>query len=338
MFLGVCALISFSFVWSIYSKPTALVFAPPRRLSAPVYSINKFCKLDSMEFVRRMAYDNARFMMSVHDPVSDHVISKRILDSGRYASVDEVQNICAHSGGYYRIHCGGGRLFVEVGSAVGMVSLYAASRGMRVHAFDPIQPNVDRLRESRCLNGEARCENCADPSQWGPFAPDKFAIQWSLVDSEPGPERTVSSGPQNLAETVGGGGAYHAMVNVTSIDAEIGAEIEILLLTCQGFEYNALLGASDLLKYGKIKSIIWRRHPSVGSLLPVNVLGARRTLSRQDANAAKITELLLEHGFSFYNIESKTSAPTRIPPSELAEYVLRPLHNGDHPNIFSALL
>jgi len=208
---------------------------------------------------------------------------------------------------------------------------------MKVHAFDPIRPNVDRLMESRCLNGETRCQNCADPSQWGPFAPDKFAIQWSLVDSKPGPVRAVSSRPQNLAATAGGGGTYHAIVNVTSIGTEIRADIEVLLLTCQGFEYNALLGARDLLKHRKIKSIIWRRHPSADGMLPVNVLGAKRMLSRQDANTAKITELLLEYGYSFYNIESKTSAPTRIPPSELVDYVLKPLYNGDHPNIFSAI-
>jgi len=304
-------------------------------VSAQEVAVENTC--NSNQFVRQMAYDDAKFFMSLHDPVSDHVISKGILDSGRYASVDELINICSHSGGTYRVNCGDDRLFVEVGSAVGMVSLYAVSRGMRVHAFDPVLPNIDRLTESRCLNGEAHCHGCADPSQWGPFAPGRFAIQWSLVDSARGPSRAVSSRPQNLAATAGGGGTYNAIVNVTSIGAEIGSEIEILLLTCQGFEYNALLGAIDLLKTRKIKSIIWRRHPSAGRLSPVNVLGSRRTLSEQDANTAKITELLLGYGYSFYNIESKTRAPIKIPPLELADYVLMPLYNGAHPNIFSVL-
>jgi hypothetical protein len=345
MFWMLCSMILFVFVSVVYSQIRPSVVAPkannvvysqirPSVVANTPVTPRDFCKAN--HFVRQMAYDNAKFFMSLHDPTLDHVISKGILESGRYASVDELLNICAHSG-TYRINCGDDRLFVEVGSAIGMVSLYAASQGMRVHAFDPIGLNVDRLTESRCLNGEAHCHGCANPLQWGPFAPKRFAIQWSLVDSARGPMRAVNSRPQNLAATAGGGGTYHAIVNVTSIGAEIGSEIEILLLTCQGFEYNALLGANDLLKNRKIKSIIWRRHPSAGGLSSVNVLGAMRTLSEQDANTAKITELLLGYGYNFYNIESKTSVPVRIPPSELADYVLRPLYNGDHPNIFSAL-
>ena len=291
------------------------------------------CKLPSKKFVRQMAYNGGKFSISLHDPELGHVISKSVLASGHYASVDEIQNICAHG----VVQCGEGRLFVEVGSAVGMVSLYAASRGMRVRAFDPIGPNVDRVTESQCLNGEAHCHGCADSSKWGPFAPERFNVKWTFVDMKPSSPRTVASRRQNMAATAGGGGKYHAVVNVTSIGAEIDTDIEVLLLTCQGFEYRALLGADYLLRKRKIRSIIWRRHSSTSGVSSVNVFGKIRMLSEQDANAAKIAELLLVHGYIFYNIESKTSAPTWISPSELTNYVLSPLYDGAHPNILSVL-
>ncbi len=130
------------------------------------------------------------------------------------------------------------------------------------------------------------------------------------------------------------------MVSVTSLGADLspGTEIEVLLLTCQGFEYNALIGAKNLLKDKKVKSIIWRRHAPDGILSPVNVLGKMRMLSHQDSNTAKIAELLLGYGYEFYNIESKENRPKRIPLSELENYILRPLYNGDHPNILSVLI
>jgi hypothetical protein len=67
------------------------------------------------------------------------------------------------------------------------VAMYAAARGMRVHAVDPLDVNIQRMRESRCLNGRAQCvhadspkskkvsksDSCASPSTWGNFSYDK---------------------------------------------------------------------------------------------------------------------------------------------------------------------
>ena len=323
--------------------------------------ITSMCNLPTPHYLQELVYISGqqpiRYVMSLHDPVLDHVISKGILAHGAYPSISELHHICGHSeqaGTTYSIVCGEGRVFVEVGSAVGMVSLYAAARGMRVHAMDPIKPNVDRLSESRCLNGVAHCRNhslggdsgdrnCSDSALWGPFAPNKLSTTWSFVSSSPGPPRWIESKPQNLAATAGGGGEYRSMVDVTSLDASLspGTEIEILLLTCQGFEYEALLGADILLRSRKIKSIIWRRHPSDGETQPVQVLGQMRHLSASDTNTAKIVELLIECGYDFYNIQNSRfdtgNSPVWIERSQLVDYVLSPLYNGDHPNIFSVL-
>ena len=105
----------------------------------------------------RMRYTSSdgaayEFDIALHEPESDQVISKGIKQGlfgpkGTYPSVDEFHSICEHTGA----QCENGKVLVEVGSAVGMVSLYAATRGMRVYAFDPLPPNVERLRESLSL-------------------------------------------------------------------------------------------------------------------------------------------------------------------------------------------
>ena len=135
------------------------------------------------------------FDIALHEPESDQVISKGIKQGlfgpkGTYPSVDEFHSICEHTGA----QCENGKVLVEVGSAVGMVSLYAATRGMRVYAFDPLPPNVERLRESRRMNSLYN-----------------LTIIWGLVGSTSDPAgRWVESEPGNLAATMRGGGRVEA--------------------------------------------------------------------------------------------------------------------------------
>jgi FkbM family methyltransferase len=163
------------------------------------------------------------FYVSVHDPAEDTVISKRILESGpNYPSVDEIHAICEHSA-----DCSKDKIFVEVGSAVGMVSLYAASRGMRVFAFDVLSENVRRLNSSVCINSRLKL-----------MSGDQISVHHNFVGSDDA-ERTVESEPGNLAATMRGGGVYRETVKTLKIDDVIGNNtIELMLLTCQGFEYE----------------------------------------------------------------------------------------------------
>ena len=213
------------------------------------------------ENVVEMHYDsfessrNFSFRVSLHDPIVDQVVSKGIKEGlfgpkEKYPSIDEVHSICEHSTGSYSIECGSARVFVEVGSAIGMVSLYAASRGMRVYAFDPLIPNIERLNQSLCLNGKRHClqqpsvgiskSTCHQPSKWGSFSPLRFSVFWNLVGSTADDiGRLVESEPGNLAATMRGGGSVAAYVKMVTIDQSVPDEaIEILLLTCQGFEYD----------------------------------------------------------------------------------------------------
>lgn len=224
------------------------------------------CKIDeSSAPVVEMKYDSFdgalsyRFLVSLHDPEVDQVISKGILKGlfgpkDKYGSVEEIHSICEHSKGSYLLTCGSKHVFVEVGSAIGMVSLYAASRRMKTYAFDPLSPNIRRMHESQCLNGRKHClENfkgnstknttkdvCNKPSDhWGGFSPTSFSLFCNLVGSQTDHVgHVVESEPGNLAATMRGGGSFRNLVTTVTLDTMIPEEIELLLLTCQGFEYD----------------------------------------------------------------------------------------------------
>jgi len=169
------------------------------------------------------------FYVSLHDPSVDTIISKGILTRApkySYPSVDQIHAICEH---IYSINCSSDKIFVEAGSAIGMVSLYAASRGMRVFAVDVLLENVRRLNSSICVNNRIRA-----------ITEDRISILHNFASATGSEQRTIESEPGNLAATMRGGGMYRETVKTVTIDSIMGDNntIELLLLTCQGFEYE----------------------------------------------------------------------------------------------------
>ncbi len=262
------------------------------------------------------------FLVSLHPFSQDGVVSKGIGEGlfgpkYKYPSIDEMHSVCQTTA-----HCTTGRAFVEVGSALGMVSIYMASRGMTVYAYDPLLPNIERLLESRCLNGErwcARDNNCSGTLL------STFHVFWNAVGTSDGPRTVrIESEPNNLAATMRGGGSVKADVRVVTIDETVDEDIiEIILLTCQGSEYSALLGASNLLLSRKIHNIVWRVHPT------------------HVVSATKIAGLLQMHGYWFYRLEEARlfgGDPVAISSYEdLLEYIATAHSSGGHPNILATL-
>lgn len=101
-----------------------------------------------------------------------------------------MHSVCKHSGRssgakQYKIDCGQGKLFVEVGSSMGHVAMYAATRGMRVKAVEPLEVNLQRIRESMCVNGAASClkspkakslEACRSETAWENYSPQRVCL------------------------------------------------------------------------------------------------------------------------------------------------------------------
>ena len=268
-----------------------------------------------------LRYGMYSFWISLHDPDDDRVVSKEIKETLQYSSVQELHAVCTLP----HVRCNSGRQFVEVGSAVGMVSLYAASRGMRVVAFDPLPPNVRRVKESLCLN-------CRTFTQWDKcanFQSDRFSVYQNLVGAQSDAVgRSVQSEHHNLAATMRGGGSV-VVDNVTTvtIDQSVIGPIELLLLTCQGAEYEALLGASMHLAARKINNVIWRRHHAG---------------PEYDVKATQIVHLLWSSGFHFfYDLEGSRSEGSQprlfLSDKAVLEYVNRNRAPGEHPNILASM-
>ena len=267
------------------------------------------------------------FLVSLHSSIQDSVVSKGIREglfgpAHKYPSIDEMHAICQLSN---TASCNVGKVFVEVGAALGMVSIYMASRGMTVYAYDPLMPNIERLSESRCLNRERWCRsnNCNNSTQHF-FSPQTFHIFWNAVGSSESPSTMlIESEPNNLAATMRGGGSVKSNVHVATIDDTVnGNSIEVMLLTCQGAEFSALLGASNFLKSGKVRNIIWRVH------------------AMHSASAIRIAGLLEAHGYWFYKLEEARSSkgdPTAISYEETLKYIAIVCSDNRHANIWATL-
>ena len=290
------------------------------------------------ENVMEMKYYSGKrdlsFLLSLHPSEEDGVISKGIKEGlfsplHRYPSVDEMHAVCE----LFTDTCVDGKVFVEVGSAIGAVSVYMASRGMRVYAYDPILPNVQRLSESRCLNQYARLCNGSlrkEEEECMPFSPSNFRVFWNAVGSAAGGSVHVESEPNNLAATARGGGSFRAEVGVVTIDETVvlaaGDRIEMMLLTCQGNEYDALLGASGFLNSGRLRNIVWRRHA---------------TRPEHDETALKIMRLLGDHGFTFFfwlkaSRAAGVTPPVRMSYEEMLERVVKLSMQGVHSNVLAS--
>jgi len=161
------------------------------------------------------------YQLSLHDTTQDLVVSKLLLESnGTYGTVSEVHAVCeGGQDGGYGIDCEKGKTFVEVGSALGHVSMYMATRGMSVVAIDPLEANIERVRESMCLNGVATCllgspqlsagahdrDRCSQSSEWLSYSPKHVLAIVALVSNEANESLTlVESEPHNLAATIKG--------------------------------------------------------------------------------------------------------------------------------------
>ena len=142
-----------------------------------------------------------------------------------------------------------------------------------------------------------------------------LTIVWGLVGSTSDPAgRWVESEPGNLAATMRGGGRVRARVGVVTIDETVAERgIELLLLTCQGCELDALRGAGRYLADRSIKRVIWRHH------------GKERSLA--------IARLL--DGYTFYSlVEARAGGePQRI--GSIVDYLSAALPAGAHPNVLA---
>jgi len=257
-----------------------------------------------------------KFLLSLNNPKDDSVVSHGILHwsfspPGTYPSSTQVHTLCTalpqteevgfrwsrawmKAGSALQVateplvRCGGGRVAVEVGSAIGMVSMMLAERGMRVYALDPVLPNVQRMRESACLNGMRRCLQshahqpqasaaralrtltCRNSSAWERFSPANITLVHAVADRSTGSSRMVRALGSNLAATdpkgswaddaSRGSSPYTGEVATLALDdllKDVHTDIELLHMCPQGEELRVLEGAFRIIEAGRVVNILF---------------------------------------------------------------------------------
>lgn len=290
-----------------------------------------------------------QFLLSLHDPKIDKVVSNGILNwlfsiPGTYPSTTEVHTLCtALVNGQPLINCESGKIAIEIGSAVGMVSAYLARRGMRVFAMDPVLPNIERLEETRCMNGMRQCLeqnediDCHNHSNWGQFTPDNFVILHGAGGDKTNLKTKISSLAKNMAATnlkLGGslgskGEMWSGLVSILTVDdiiSKTNVHIEVLHISVQGSEWSVLQGALHLISAGLVQNIIFMLYQNDASA------------EEQIAQSLKIQSFLQRFGFQFYNLDDCGRGPKGVaygPPillkeQEVVKYIKKKRHNGWH--------
>jgi hypothetical protein len=169
-----------------------------------------------------------------------------------------------------------------------MVSMMLAERGMRVYALDPVLPNVQRMRESACLNGMRRCLQshahqpqasaaralrtltCRNSSAWERFSPANITLVHAVADRSTGSSRMVRALGSNLAATdpkgswaddaSRGSSPYTGEVATLALDdllKDVHTDIELLHMCPQGEELRVLEGAFRIIEAGRVVNILF---------------------------------------------------------------------------------
>eukprot|EP00283_Hemiselmis_rufescens_P010574 CAMPEP_0173425746 /NCGR_PEP_ID=MMETSP1357-20121228/5389_1 /TAXON_ID=77926 /ORGANISM="Hemiselmis rufescens, Strain PCC563" /LENGTH=210 /DNA_ID=CAMNT_0014389257 /DNA_START=239 /DNA_END=868 /DNA_ORIENTATION=- len=105
------------------------------------------------EHVAEVSVGDKSVLLSTHDPEKDYVSGVLMQNEGVYHVIEMLKALCL----FGMVECSEGKHLVEVGAAMGYLSTIAASLGMTVHAFEPLEANVRRFTESLCLNGRRYC-------------------------------------------------------------------------------------------------------------------------------------------------------------------------------------
>ena len=249
------------------------------------------------------SFVDARPVLCTHEPTSDW-ISRHLHDFGTYYTIQDLDALC----GSGLVECVRGRTFVDVGAAIGHLTILAASLGMSAHAVEPIEPNLHLLQQSVRVNGLGdriflHHKALLSPHTCGPGCRQ-------TLTSVPGNSASVTidtlftgnlgvirPGAEGKGERGGGHTSSVDVMTASSLVSEIiaaeedTAHVELLSLYCLGCEYSAL---SSLGKGGELGRVD-------GVLLFIFFKSMFRCTQRHWESVEAI-RLLSRAGFCFYDL------------------------------------
>lgn len=137
-----------------------------------------------------------------------------------------------------------GSVLFDIGANVGAYSLIAASRGIRVHAFEPHPATFARLEENVALNGlKVRCHQELLHS-----ADELVSVSWSSDEPGAAMHRLGSEGDQVVGVRLDG------FVGSRGLPAPSYLKVDV-----DGWEEHVFRGAEAVLSY--CKGVLWEFDP-----------------------------------------------------------------------------
>jgi len=241
------------------------------------------------------------FMVCTHDPEED-IMSSLLLRSERSVIMEALQELCEEG----VLSCRAGRTFVEAGAAFGYASLRMAAAGMRVHAIEPQAANADLIRAAVAANKrELGLAMDLVVHECG-VGPDGEHVHVNHVEGNRAATYLCMPGQEFSA------GGFAEVPTSTLSTLIGGADVHVLMLTCQGCEWEAV---TELQASGtRVENIIL--------LVPPDVEGecALRSVAAQAARQLSMA------GYWLYALELRGSAGTVLSPiADLDAWLVAPL-------------
>jgi FkbM family methyltransferase len=165
------------------------------------------------------------FQLAVYS--HDDIVSNRIRSDGVWeaAVLTEVRTNLVQRGELFKP-----MVFVDIGANVGFFTIYAASLGAHVIAFEPLKQNVELIKVSACING----------------LDEQIELYGIGLKTQPGRCLTVAGGANQgdaHLECTNGQSSQDAVdsVDVDRLDNYIrGRHIDLLKIDIEGFEQEAI--------------------------------------------------------------------------------------------------
>eukprot|EP00465_Bigelowiella_longifila_P007076 CAMPEP_0185275656 /NCGR_PEP_ID=MMETSP1359-20130426/54444_1 /TAXON_ID=552665 /ORGANISM="Bigelowiella longifila, Strain CCMP242" /LENGTH=257 /DNA_ID=CAMNT_0027869081 /DNA_START=305 /DNA_END=1075 /DNA_ORIENTATION=- len=232
-----------------------------------------------------------RFSMWIMQTYLDPMISAQLHLTGAFdlhvlAAISRtVQAECALS-----IPAEANPLVVDVGANVGFFSLYMASQGCQVLAFEPQQNLIDPIKTSTCLNGLNRrinIKNAALAAINDEEEAELYYDGWNIGDA-----RLARS-----CERAGGYGRCQQVDSIVQLDDVIPEREQIFLIKIDvsGMENSVLQSMERLLASQSVHHIVLNYNPSF--------IGIRES--------ANLLEKLHNYGYSIFYLPFKQKGVSR---------------------------